>query len=122
MEGRLPKERVLVRQGAANVQQVFRLRGKTETVVAGSKVTDGALRSATSGSEFVYKLTRQGGAFVAEGLKVSSLKRGKEAATEVALGAECGISFDGHNDVLENDLIECYKVEWNPRKLVLASV
>jgi len=119
MEGQLPKERVQVKQGAAQVQQVFRLRGKVETVVAGLKVTEGSLRSATSGSEFIYRLSRQSGLLVADGLKVSSLKRGKEAATEVTLGAECGISFEGHSDIVENDLIECYKVEWNPRKLVL---
>lgn len=111
-----------MRQGAGQVQQVFKLRGKTESFVAGLKVTDGALRSATSGSEFIYKLTRQSGVIVTEGLKVTSLKRGKDSVTEAAQGTECGISFDSHSDIVENDLVECFKVEWNPRKLILTPV
>ena len=43
--------------------------------------------------------------------KLSSLKRFKDDVKEVAEGYECGISFDGYNDIKEGDLIECFIME-----------
>ena len=43
--------------------------------------------------------------------KLNSLKRFKDDAKEVAAGYECGISFDGYNDIKEGDIIECFIME-----------
>ena len=43
--------------------------------------------------------------------KLNSLKRFKDDAKEVAAGYECGISFDGYNDIKEGDVIECFIME-----------
>ena len=51
--------------------------------------------------------------------RISSLKRFKEDAKEVQSGFECGISFDGFDDVKVNDIIETYKIDEIKRKLVI---
>jgi len=43
--------------------------------------------------------------------KLSSLKRFKDDVKDVAEGYECGISFDGYNDIKEGDIIECFIME-----------
>ena len=43
--------------------------------------------------------------------KLNSLKRFKDDAKEVAAGYECGIGFDGYNDIKEGDIIECFIME-----------
>ena len=43
--------------------------------------------------------------------KLSGLKRFKDDAREVEKGFECGLSFDGFNDMKVGDIIECYEVE-----------
>lgn len=46
---------------------------------------------------------------------LSSLKRFKDDVKEVAAGYECGLVFDGFNDLQEEDQIECYKMVEVPR-------
>jgi translation initiation factor IF-2 len=41
---------------------------------------------------------------------VGSLRRFKDDVREVASGFECGIGFEGYNDVKEGDLIEVYVI------------
>jgi translation initiation factor IF-2 len=41
---------------------------------------------------------------------ISSLRRFKDDVREVASGFECGIGFDGYNDVKDGDLIEAYVI------------
>ena len=43
--------------------------------------------------------------------KLSSLKRFKDDAKEVAAGYECGAGLDGYNDIKERDVIECFVME-----------
>ena len=43
--------------------------------------------------------------------KISSLKRFKDDAKEVAQGYECGIGIENYNDIKENDVIECFMME-----------
>jgi translation initiation factor IF-2 len=43
--------------------------------------------------------------------KISSLKRFKDDAKEVAAGFECGIALEGHNDIRPGDLIEAYQID-----------
>jgi translation initiation factor IF-2 len=50
------------------------------------------------------------GIVVFEG-KLSSLKRFKDDAKEVAQGFECGVSFEKFNDIKEGDVLESYIME-----------
>ena len=43
--------------------------------------------------------------------KLSSLKRFKDDAKEVAQGYECGASLEGYNDIKEGDTVECFVME-----------
>ena len=43
--------------------------------------------------------------------KISSLKRFKDDAREVAQGYECGIGIENYNDIKEGDIIECFQME-----------
>ena len=46
---------------------------------------------------------------------LASLKRFKDDVKEVNAGYECGLVFDGFNDIMEEDQIECYKMVEVPR-------
>ncbi|MBQ3864976.1 MAG: translation initiation factor IF-2 [Clostridia bacterium] len=93
-----PKFREVI-LGHAQVRQTFRVSGVG--TVAGSYVTDGVMRR--NGE---VRLLRDN-VVIFEG-KLSSLKRFKDDAREVATGYECGIGLENYNDVKENDVIECY--------------
>jgi len=49
--------------------------------------------------------------------KISSLKRFKEDAREVAEGYECGIGIENFNDIKVGDIIEAYIIEKTAAKL-----
>ncbi|PZS02675.1 MAG: translation initiation factor IF-2, partial [Chloroflexi bacterium] len=70
-------------------------------VIAGCYVTDGTITRNDEARVF------RGGQVVTTG-RISSLKRFKEDAREVATGYECGIVIDGFNDLKEGDVIEAY--------------
>jgi len=44
-------------------------------------------------------------------VKMGSLRRLKDDASEVAAGYECGITIENYNDVREGDIIEVFEVE-----------
>ncbi len=93
--------------GRAEVRKIFNVPGAT---VAGSMVLDGKIaRSARA------RLVRDGRP-VWEG-KLSSLKRFKDDAREVAAGYECGIALENYNDVKPGDIIEAFELETVLRKL-----
>ena len=50
------------------------------------------------------------GIVVHEG-KISSLKRFKDDAKDVAQGYECGIGLDRFNDIKEGDILEAFIME-----------
>ena len=86
--------------GSAEVRDIFKI-SKLGTI-AGCMVTDG-------------KITRNSGVRVIrednvifDG-KLSSLKRFKDDAKEVAKGYDCGLQIIDFNDVLVGDLIESYE-------------
>jgi len=56
------------------------------------------------------------GTVIHEG-KISSLKRFKDDAREVAAGFECGIGIEGYSDVRTGDIIEGYSKEAVKREL-----
>ncbi|HEX5037080.1 MAG TPA: translation initiation factor IF-2 [bacterium] len=94
--------------GRAEVRQTFSI-SKIGTI-AGCFVNDGKiLRTAT------VRLLRDG-KVVTQG-KISSLKRFKEDAKEVATGLECGIGIENYNDVKVGDVIEAFEVQEIATKL-----
>ena len=93
------KENIL---GHAEIRSVFRITGAG--TIAGCYVTDGKLQRNAS-----VRLLRDH-VVVFEG-KLSSLKRFKDDAKEVAAGYECGAGLDGYNDIKERDVIECFVME-----------
>ena len=72
--------------------------------IAGAYVTDGSI---VRNSE--VRIVRDG-IVVFEG-KLASLKRFKDDAKEVQQNYECGLSFEGFNDIKEGDVVECYTME-----------
>ena len=102
MKGLLEPEYKEVMLGHAEVRSTFRITGAG--TVAGCYVKDGKLQRNAEA-----RLIRDN-VVVFEG-KLSSLKRFKDDAKEVAEGYECGVSFDSFNDIKEGDVIECYVME-----------
>ena len=102
MKGMLAPEFKEVTLGHAEVRNTFRITGAG--TVAGCYVQDGKLQRNAQA-----RLLRDN-VVIFEG-KLSSLKRFKDDAKEVAAGYECGVSFDGYNDIKEGDTIECFVME-----------
>ena len=48
-------------------------------------------------------------------LKIESLRRFKDDATEVREGYECGIGLGSFNDIKEGDIIETWEMREKPR-------
>ena len=48
---------------------------------------------------------------------LSTLKRFKDEVKEVQVGQECGMAFEGYQDMRVGDVIECFRVEKIQRKL-----
>ncbi len=88
--------------GRCTVRNTFRVSGVG--TIAGAYVNDGKITRAAQ-----VRVVR-GGIVIHDG-KVASLKRFKDDAKEVMAGYECGISIDNFNDILEDDVIECYTME-----------
>ena len=90
------KEEIL---GTAEVRQVFKVTGVG--TVAGCMVKDGKVQRSAK-----VRIVRDG-VVIHEG-EISSLKRFKDDAREVATGFECGIGIERFNDIKEGDIIENY--------------
>ena len=93
------EEKVL---GSAEVRQLFKF-SKVGTI-AGSYVTDGAIKNGDK-----VRLIRDG-IVIYDGI-IASLQRGKDKASEVKKGIECGITIENFNDIKEGDIIEVYILE-----------
>ena len=92
------KEEIL---GKAVIRDTFKV--PNVGVVGGAYVTEGkVVRNAE------IRLVRDG-IVILEG-KISSLKRYKDDAKEVAQGYECGIGIEDYNDIKEADEIECFRM------------
>ena len=92
--------------GHAVIRQTFKASGVG--TIAGSYVLDGKI---TRGSK--ARITRDGEQ-IFEG-PLASLKRFKDDVKEVAAGYECGLVFEGFNDLQEDDMIEVYIMVEVPR-------
>ena len=92
--------------GHAEVRQLFKASGVG--TIAGSYVLDGIFQRNCK-----VRITREG-ELVFEG-ELASLKRFKDDVKEVKAGYECGLVFDGFNDVKEEDKVEAYIMVEVPR-------
>ncbi|MBE7060554.1 MAG: translation initiation factor IF-2 [Ruminococcaceae bacterium] len=102
MKGMLaPKYKEAV-TGHAEIRQTFRVSGVG--TIAGVYITDGKI-----GRGSLIRIVRDG--IVVYDGSLSSLKRFKDDAKEVAQGYECGMSFEKFNDIKEGDVVEAYIME-----------
>jgi translation initiation factor IF-2 len=94
--------------GNAEILEVFAISkvGK----VAGCRVTEGKVERGAQ-----VRLIRDN-VVVHEG-KLSTLKRFKDEVKEVVAGQECGMAFEGYQDMRQGDVIECFQVEHVQRTL-----
>ncbi len=92
--------------GHAQIRQLFKASGVGN--IAGSYVLDGMLQRNCK-----VRITREGEQ-IFEG-DLASLKRFKDDVKEVKAGYECGLVFDGFNDIKEEDLVEAYIMVEVPR-------
>jgi translation initiation factor IF-2 len=95
--------------GNAEVLQVFDITkvGK----VAGCRVTEGTVRKGSR-----VRIVREGVVVLELGV-LQTLKRFKDEVNEVTAGQECGMAFQGFQDIKPADLIECFNLEEVKRSL-----
>ena len=108
MSGMLAPTRRETFLGNAEILEVFTISkvGK----VAGCRVTEGKVERGAQ-----VRLIRDN-VVVHEG-KLSTLKRFKDEVREVTAGQECGMAFEGYQDMRQGDVIECFEVEHVQRTL-----
>ncbi len=108
MSGLLAPTRRETFLGNAEILEVFTISkvGK----VAGCRVTEGKVERGAH-----VRLIRDN-VVVHEG-KLSTLKRFKDEVKEVVSGQECGMAFEGYQDMRQGDVIECFDVEHVQRTL-----
>ena len=92
--------------GHAEVRQLFKASGVG--TIAGSYVLDGVFQRGCK-----VRITREG-TQIFEGA-LASLKRFKDDVKEVRSGYECGLVFEGFNDLQELDQVEAYIMVEVPR-------
>jgi translation initiation factor IF-2 len=108
MSGLLAPTRRETFLGNAEVLEVFNISkiGK----VAGCRVTEGKVERGAQ-----VRLIRDN--VVQHEGKLSTLKRFKDEVKEVVAGQECGMAFEGYQDMRPGDVIECFEVEHVQRSL-----
>ncbi|MGO1348997.1 MAG: translation initiation factor IF-2, partial [Brevibacterium aurantiacum] len=107
LKGMLKPEYEEVQTGTAEIREVF--RSSKFGNIAGSIVRDGHItRNATA------RVTRDG-VVIGDKVKIESLRRFKDDATEVREGYECGIGLGSFNDLRVGDIIETVEMREKPR-------
>ena len=107
LKGMLKPEYEEVQLGTAEVRELFK-SSKVGTI-AGSIVRTGSRKR----NSFARVL--RAGNVIADNLKVESLKRFKDDATEVKTDFECGIGLGGFNELELEDIIETFEMREKPR-------
>lgn len=92
--------------GHAEIRQLFKASGVG--TIAGSYVLDGVFERGCK-----VRISREGEQ-IFEG-DLASLKRFKDDVKEVKAGYECGLVFEGFNEIQELDQVEAYKMVEVPR-------
>jgi translation initiation factor IF-2 len=107
LKGMLKPEYEEAQLGTAEVRELFK-SSKVGTI-AGSIVRSGSIKRNS-----LARVIR-GGVTIADNLKVESLKRFKDDATEVKTDFECGIGLGGFNELELEDIIETFEMREKPR-------
>ncbi len=94
--------------GTAQILEIFKVSGAGK--VAGSKITDGEIKSTSD-----VRIIRDG-AIIYTG-KVETLFREKNQVKEVSGGQECGITVKDYMDFQKNDTIEAFNVTSTERTI-----
>jgi translation initiation factor IF-2 len=102
MKGMLDPEFREVVLGKIEIRETFKIPG-TGTI-GGAYVLEGKVQRSAE-----VRIVRDG-IVIHEG-KISSLKRFKDDAREVAAGYECGIGIENYNDIKEGDIVEAFVME-----------
>ena len=102
MKGMLAPKFKEVVLGHAEVRQTIRV--PNVGTIAGSYITDGKVTRASE-----IRVVRDGIVIFED--KISSLKRFKDDAKEVASGYECGIGLEKFNDIKLGDVLEAFVME-----------
>ena len=102
MKGMLAPEFKEVLLGHAEVRQTIKV--PNVGTIAGSYIQDGKVTRAS-----MIRVVRDGIVIFED--KISSLKRFKDDAKEVAQGYECGIGIENYNDIKDGDIIESFIME-----------
>jgi translation initiation factor IF-2 len=108
LAGLLAPELVEQYEGTADIRQVFKVSkvGK----IAGCMVSKGVIKR-----DAKVRLLRDGVPIYET--TMTSLKRGKDDASEVREGFECGIQLKAYEDFKEGDQVEAYRIEEHKRTL-----
>ena len=107
LKGMLKPEYEEFQLGTAEVRELFK-SSKVGTI-AGSIVRSGSIKR----NSFARVL--RAGVVVADNLKVDSLKRFKDDASEVKTDFECGIGLAGFNELELEDIIQTFEMREKPR-------
>jgi translation initiation factor IF-2 len=110
MEGMLKPEVREVEIGTVEVRDTFKV--PRIGTIAGCMVTSGKVKRNAFARVF-----RDSVQLTADKVKISSLKRFKDDAKEVAEGFECGIGLENFNDLHVGDILEIIETEEIARKL-----
>jgi translation initiation factor IF-2 len=102
MEGLLAPTLVESTIGKAEIRQLFKV--SKAGWVAGCMVVQGAVRRNAHA-----RVIREGNVLWSG--KLAALRRFKDDVREVKEGMDCGISFDGWNEMKEGDLVEAFEVQ-----------
>ena len=107
LKGMLKPEYEEFQLGTAEVRELFK-SSKVGTI-AGSIVRSGSIKRNASARVL------RAGKVIADNLKIESLKRFKDDATEVKTDFECGIGLAGFNELELEDIIETFEMREKPR-------
>jgi translation initiation factor IF-2 len=107
LKGMLKPEYEEFELGTAEVRELFK-SSKVGTI-AGSIVRTGSIKRNS-----MARVLRAG-VVIADNLKVDSLKRFKDDATEVKTDFECGIGLGGFNELELEDIIQTFEMREKPR-------
>lgn len=102
LKGLLKPEEKEVVTGIAEIRQIF--KASKIGNIAGCYVTMGVIKRDTK-----VRLIRDG-IVIFDG-KIGSLQRGKDQASKVSEGFECGLTIENYNDIKVKDLVEAYEMQ-----------
>ncbi len=102
MKGMLSPIEKEVLLGMCEIRQIF--KASKVGNIAGCMVTNGFLKRDAS-----VRLIRDG-VVIYEG-KLGSLKRGKDDASKVNEGFECGLTIENYNNIQEGDIVEAFEIQ-----------